>query len=154
MFAYGQTSANAIAVMSYLASVPGRRAGSAEIADARGISHALTAKLLTQLAAAGLVKGQPGPKGGYTLARNAEDISLLAIASLFELLDPPTLCAFGRGWCGKGDPCPLHETIHQMVEANRRFMEETRLSVFVGREKKFYAQADSPIGGVVTLKSV
>lgn len=154
MFAYGQTSANAIAVMSYLAAVPGRRAGSAEIADARGISHALTAKLLTQLAAAGLVKGQPGPRGGYTLARNAADISLWAIASLFEQLDPPALCAFGRGWCGKGDPCPLHETIHQMVETNRRFMEETRLSVFLGKEKSLCTPTDSTIGEAVTLKSV
>lgn len=135
MFAYGQTSANAIAVMSYLAAVPGRRAGSGEIADARGISQALTAKLLTQLAAAGLVKGQPGPHGGYTLAKKAEDISLFAIASLFEQLHPPTLCAFGRDWCGNGDPCPLHDKIHSMVEENRRFMEETRLSVFIGHHK-------------------
>jgi len=136
MFAYGQTSANAIAVMSHLAAVPGRRAGSGEIAEARGISQALTGKLLTQLSAAGLVNGQPGPNGGYTLAKQAEDISLWAIASLFEQLDPPALCAFGRGWCGNGDPCPLHDQIHAMVEANRQFMEKTRLSVFVGKEKK------------------
>ena len=135
MFAYGQTSANAIAVMSYLAAVPGRRAGSGEIAEARGISQALTAKLLTQLAAAGLVKGQPGPNGGYLLSKPAEQISLYAIASLFELLDTPSLCAFGRGWCGNGDPCPLHDKIHEMVEASRRFMEDTRLSVFVGHHK-------------------
>lgn len=154
MFAYGQTSANAIAVTSYLAAVPGRRAGSAEIAEARGISHALTAKLLTQLAAAGLVKGQPGPNGGYTLAKKAEDISLWAIASLFEQLDPPALCAFGRGWCGNGDPCPLHEKIHQMVEANRQFMEETRLSVFLGKDKKPFTKTNSGIEEVIALKSV
>lgn len=135
MFAYGQTSANAIAVMSYLAAVPTRRAGSGEIAESRGISQALTAKLLTQLAAAGLVKGQPGPNGGYTLAKKAEDISLFDIASLFEQLSTPALCAFGRGWCGNGDPCPLHDQIHQMVEAGQRFMKETRLSVFVGQHK-------------------
>jgi Rrf2 family iron-sulfur cluster assembly transcriptional regulator len=143
MFAYGQTSANAIAVMSYLAAVPGRRAGSGEIAEARGISQALTAKLLTQLAAAGLVKGQPGPHGGYWLAKTAENISLLDIACLFEQLDPPSLCAFGRGWCGNGDPCPLHDKIHSMVEDNRKFMQQTRLSVFVGQEKKFCVKADS-----------
>jgi Rrf2 family protein len=136
MFAYGQTSANAIAVMSYLAARPERRAGSREIAEERGISQALTAKLLTQLASAGLVKGQPGPHGGYTLAKSAEEISLMAIASLFELLETPALCAFGRGWCGNGAPCPLHDKVHALVEANRKFLEETRLSVFVGQHKK------------------
>jgi DNA-binding IscR family transcriptional regulator len=77
----GQTSANAIAVMSYLAAVPGRRAGSGEIAEARELSHPLTAKLLTQSAAAGLVKGQPGANGGYVLARKADEIMVLESAA-------------------------------------------------------------------------
>lgn len=130
MFIYGKTAANAIAVMSYLAADSTRRAGSAEIAQARGISKALTAKLLTQLAAAGLVSGQPGPGGGYILGKSAEAISLLQIAGLFEQIETPSICPFGHGWCGNGDPCPLHDTLQSMVEANRRFMEDTRLSVF------------------------
>ena len=135
MFAYGQTSANAIAVMSYLAADPSSRAGSGEIAAARGISKPLTAKLLTQLAAAGLVSGQPGPGGGYTLAKQPSDISLLHIASIFEQTEPPAVCAFGHGWCGKGDPCPLHHAVHELMMINRRFMEETRLSIFLSARK-------------------
>lgn len=135
MFAYGQTAANAVAVMSYLAAEPARRAGSGEISKARGISKALTAKILTQLASARLVLGQPGPGGGYTLAKSAADISLLDIASLFELTEPPSVCPFGHGWCGKGDPCPLHDTIHQLVDANRRYMKDTTLSIFLHRDR-------------------
>jgi len=130
VFIYGKTAANAISVMSYLAADPSRRAGSGEIAAARGISQALTAKLLTQLASAGLVSGQPGPGGGYTLAKPARKISLMDIAELFEHAESPSLCPFGPSWCGKGDPCPLHDTLKTMVEDNRRFMEETRLSIF------------------------
>jgi Rrf2 family protein len=130
MFIYGKTAANAIAIMSYLAAAPDRRAGSGEIARVRGISLALTAKLLTQLASAGLVKGQPGPGGGYTLARPAADICLLDIVSLFEQTDEPSRCPFGPDWCGKGEPCPLHDTILQMIENNRRFMETTTLAIF------------------------
>src|SRR5262245_50244164 len=89
MFAYGQTAANAIALMSYLAAEPSRRAGSREIAEARNISRALTAKLLTKLAAARLVNGQPGPGGGYTLAKEPEEISLFDIVSLFEQVEHP-----------------------------------------------------------------
>ncbi|HAO78050.1 MAG TPA: Rrf2 family transcriptional regulator [Verrucomicrobia subdivision 3 bacterium] len=132
MFIYGKTTSNAIAVMSYLAADPARRAGSAEIAEARKLSQALTAKLLTQLATAGLVTGQPGPGGGYTLAQPAKDICLLDIAELFEQIEPPSLCPFGHGWCGKGEPCPLHDSITEMLEANRHFMENTRLSIFTG----------------------
>jgi Rrf2 family protein len=134
MFIYGKTAANAIAVMSYLAAEPERRAGSGEIAQARGISQALTAKLLTQLAAAGLISGQPGPGGGYTLAKRAEDISLADIIRLFEQSELPSLCPFGHNWCGIGAPCPLHDTIAEMLEANRRFIEDTRISVFLDQE--------------------
>jgi Rrf2 family transcriptional regulator, iron-sulfur cluster assembly transcription factor len=135
MFAYRQTAANAIAVMSYLAADPSRRAGSGEIAEARGISRALTAKLLTQLASARFVIGQPGPGGGYTLAKEPREISLFDIASVFEQLDPPTVCPFGHGWCGRGDRCPLHTTIHELIAINRRFLEETRFSIFLNRTR-------------------
>lgn len=132
MFIYGKTAANAIAVMSYLAADPSRRCGSAEIAKERKISRALTAKLLTQLAAAGLVAGQPGPGGGYTLAKPARKIRLIDIVQLFKQTETPILCPFGSGWCGNGDPCPLHDDIAAMIETNRRFMEESDLGVFIG----------------------
>ncbi len=135
MFVYGQTAANAIAVMSFLAAEPARRAGSSEIAEARNISHSLTAKLLTQLAAARLVSGQPGPGGGYTLAKPPSEISLFDIASLFEQVSLPDLCPFGHGWCGKGDPCPLHYAIENLLEVNKSFMHDTTLSVFVNKTK-------------------
>lgn len=139
MFIYGKTAANAIAVMSFLAAEPTRRAGSAEIAKARGISKALTAKLLTQLASAGFVTGQAGPRGGYTLAKASTKISLIDVVSLFEQTETPSLCPFGHNWCGKGDPCPLHETIAKIIDTNRRFMEETKFSVFSQGIKKHCA---------------
>ena len=136
MFIYGKTSANAIAVMSYLAADPGSRSGSGEIAKSRGISRALTAKLLTQLAAAGLVRGQPGPGGGYTLAKPAKEICLFDIVTLFEQTAEPSVCPFGHGWCGNGDPCPLHETLEKMIAGNLAFMEKTNLAVFAKKSSK------------------
>ena len=136
MFIYGKTSANAIAVMSYLAADPKTRAGSGEIAKSRGISRALTAKLLTQLAAAGLVSGQPGPGGGYTLAKPSKEICLFDIVSLFEQTAEPSVCPFGQGWCGKGEPCPLHETLGKMIAGNLAFLEKTSLAVFAKKSPK------------------
>jgi Rrf2 family iron-sulfur cluster assembly transcriptional regulator len=130
MFIYGKTASNAIAVMSYLAERPGQRVGSGEIAGARSIPRPLTAKLLTQLAAAGLVAGQPGPHGGYRLAKPPGAIRLSDIIRLFEQTELPSLCPFGPGWCGHGTPCPLHDRIAAMVEDSRRFIEETTLAIF------------------------
>jgi Rrf2 family protein len=136
MFIYGKTAANAIAVMSYLAARPGARAGSGEIAKAREMSQALTAKLLTQLAAAGLVRGQPGPGGGYTLAKDAKAINLLQIVALFEQTETASPCPFGQHYCGTGNPCPMHDTLVGMLEDNRRFLQDTHLSVFLPKPSK------------------
>lgn len=134
MFVYGKTAANAVAIMSYLAGDPQRFAGSNEIASVRKISPTLTAKLLTRLAAAGLVKGHPGPGGGYSLKRRAKDISLFDIVSLFEQTDLPTVCPYGEGHCGNNPPCPLHDTIATIIQRNEKFLRETRLSIFLPRQ--------------------
>ncbi len=136
MFIYGKTASNAIAIMSYLAERPTHRAGSGEIAKSRSISKALTAKLLTQLAAAGLVKGTPGPGGGYMIGKKPEEISLLQIVQLFEQTTTPSICPFGHNWCGNREPCPLHDTIVRMIEKNQRFLEDTRMSVFSLKKNK------------------
>jgi Rrf2 family protein len=127
--------------MSYLAADPTKRSGSGEIAESRGISRALTAKLLTQLASAGLVNGQPGPGGGYTLAKPADKICLFDIVSLFEQTSPNSNCPFGEHWCGVGDPCPLHDTITGMIASNKCFIEKTTLAVFSASPAKKTARA-------------
>lgn len=135
MFVYGKTAANAVAIMSYLAGGPDRFAGSAEIAAARKISPILTAKLLTRLAAAGLVQGHPGRGGGYSLRKPASEISLFDIVSLFEQTSVPTVCPYGEGYCGNNPPCPLHDTIHTIITRNEKYLRGTWLSIFL--PKKF-----------------
>ncbi|MSR41689.1 MAG: hypothetical protein EXS10_07280 [Phycisphaerales bacterium] len=45
------------------------RLSASDIADARGLSRAMVAKLLVSLSQVRLVVGSPGPGGGYTLCR-------------------------------------------------------------------------------------
>lgn len=130
MFTYGKTATNAIAVMSYLAAKAPRRVGSAVIGNDRNISPVFTAKLLSRLASAGYLNSQPGPGGGYALSKDPAKIRLIEIVVLFEQIDEGSRCPFGASWCGHGDHCPLHDTIIDLSERNRRFLEETRLSVF------------------------
>lgn len=134
MFIYGKMASNAIAVMSYLAANPAKQAGSKEIAEARGISQALTAKLLTRLATAGLVTGRPGPGGGYRIAKSPDNICLADIVHLFEQATLPSLCPFGHNWCGIKAPCPLHDPIARLVKQNQEFIQTTRLSAFESKK--------------------
>ncbi len=116
MFTYSKLAQAGIAAVSYLAeiSVEGRLAGSGEIAEARGLSRALVAKILTLLSSAGLVSGKSGPTGGYQLARAPAKISLLDVVRVFEGLESQVMCPFGPHWCGAGPQCPLHDTFAEL----------------------------------------
>ncbi|MBC8128509.1 MAG: Rrf2 family transcriptional regulator [Gloeobacteraceae cyanobacterium ES-bin-144] len=133
MFRYGKLSRQAVSAMSYLAekySPTAVAVSSAEVGRERKIPVALAAKLLSQMATAGLTLGTTGPGGGYRLARPPSKIRLAEIVSLFERSMEEFPCPFGTGWCGTGDPCPLHDDFVRLEENGRAFLEDTTLDVF------------------------
>jgi len=133
MFRYGKQSRQAVSAMSYLAekySPDAQAVSSAEVGRERNISVALAAKLLSQLATAGLTVGTTGPGGGYRLARPPDKIHLSEIVCLFERSMDEFPCPIGQGSCGTGEPCPLHNDFVKLEENSRLFLEETTLEVF------------------------
>lgn len=131
MVIFGKTSAHALSVLSCLAENGGRAMGSAEIASDRGLSRALTCKVLTQLSGAGLVNGKPGPGGGYKLSKPASNISLMDVAVLFESQGSMSRCPMGGPWCAGSSPCPLHAALDDVVQRINEFMRLTTLAVFL-----------------------
>jgi Rrf2 family protein len=149
MPSYGRTSANAIAIASLLAErwEGGRRTTSKEAAAGRGISKPLAARILVMMAQAGFVEGTPGPNGGYALSREPGAILLSEIVSVFQRLDPQDRCPYGPGWCGTGNPCPLHDELIRQEESHQEFLRKTSLSVFVGRSPERTSKPPAPKPG-------
>ncbi len=85
------------------------------------------------LSQAGLVQGNPGPGGGFTLAKNPADIRIYDIYRLFETENDSHHCPFGGGICGRGTPCPLHEELVEIQTATARLLHDTTLERFQGR---------------------
>lgn len=144
MFRYGKRSRQAVAAISYLAQWHGRETdpvSSAAVARARRMSPALAAKLMSEMATAGLLVGTPGPKGGYRLARPPEKIFLGDIVRIFEPPKGEAPCPFGPGWCGHGPHCPLHDSFLRIEAEATAFLETTTLAGFaelgpqVGRKR-------------------
>lgn len=136
MFAYGKTAANAIAILSCLATQPPPDPAhppltASHLARRRHLSRALAARLLAVLAKARLVAGTPGPKGGYWLARPPATIRLADVVRLFEQTEPWIACPFGRRWCGKHGACPLHDRLQQITDTVTAFLDRTTLAVFL-----------------------
>lgn len=107
---------------------------SLDIAKDRNLPQPLVAKLLTILSTGGLIDGTRGPGGGYWLAKAPSRISLTNISELFEKENEGIMCPFGPGWCGKGEPCPLHEELLAMNTQWENFMRKTTLAVFIAKK--------------------
>ncbi|MFD5721750.1 RrF2 family transcriptional regulator [Streptomyces sp. NPDC127036] len=58
--------------------------GSGQLAEAHGLSASYLNKQLQQLARAGLVTSVPGPRGGFSLAKPLEAITLLDVVVAIE----------------------------------------------------------------------
>jgi Rrf2 family transcriptional regulator, iron-sulfur cluster assembly transcription factor len=139
MFRYGKLARQAVSAMSYLAekySADGPSISSAEVGRMRKIPTALAAKLLSEAASVGLCKGVTGPGGGYRLARPPSEIRLADIVGIFEREMDEYPCPFGPGWCGTGNPCPLHNDFLKLETSGRKFLEETTLAVFSKKKKR------------------
>lgn len=99
----------AIRAVLYLARLgPTQHAATNIVAREQHIPPSFLAKIISQLSIAGLLHTSRGARGGVTLARAPQDISLLDVV---EAIDGPILlneCVGDPGECSLKDSCPLH----------------------------------------------
>ena len=103
-----------------------------EIADREGLSHAHVHKLMRLLRRGGLVKSVRGRKGGYQLARPAEQTSVGAVlAALGDSFYPTGFCAQHSGverTCVRNSDCSIRSLWIAVDQAIRRALQSTKLS--------------------------
>jgi Rrf2 family protein len=106
-----------------------RSASVRTLADLQGVPPELLAKVFTRLAKANLVVATEGVRGGFRLARPANEISLLDIVraidgdkQIFECRDVRQRCAVFQAGCPEPNwerlgPCSIHAV---MLQAQQR----------------------------------
>lgn len=71
---------------------PGERASAAQLAEYYGVPAAYLAKQLQALVRGGLFTATTGPRGGFRLARSADEITMLELVETADGIAPPYLC--------------------------------------------------------------
>ena len=98
----------AVRAVLYLSQIgTDQRAATSQIAQEQAIPPSFLAKIVSQLSVAGLLQTSRGARGGVSLARPPEQISLLEVV---EAIDGPILlneCVSAGGACQFGDSCPM-----------------------------------------------
>jgi Rrf2 family transcriptional regulator, iron-sulfur cluster assembly transcription factor len=87
------------------------------ISDAMTIPVRFLPQVLADLQRAGLVEAAPGRAGGYRLARDATEISLLDVIEAVEGDSRRQSCVLRGSPCGIDGTCDVHEVFFRGQEA-------------------------------------
>lgn len=103
-----------------------QRAATSQIAQDQQIPPSFLAKIVSQLSVAGLLQTSRGARGGVSLARSPEHISLLEVV---EAIDGPILLneCVGNGACTFGEDCPMKPV---WCDAQAELVERLRATTF------------------------
>jgi Rrf2 family protein len=113
----------------------GASIGRAAMARHYGLPEAYLAKHLQAMAKAGVLRATSGPKGGYQLARPADQITVLDIVEAIEGAAKPFLCqeirqrgtgALAAEECRR--PCAVHVIMEDAHQAWRDSLRRTTLA--------------------------
>jgi Rrf2 family protein len=134
-------AAASIHAMVLLAQEPENRKSTTALASALKLSPNTLAKAMQRLSRAGLVNASTGPNGGFSLARAAADIPLLAIYEAVDGKVEAPECLLKERACD-GKSCALGDLLHPVHEQIHTYLSETTLSALSAR-------FTPPVGGGV-----
>lgn len=113
-------------VVVAIASKNGERLTLTDIAERTGAPKAFTAKVLQDLARAGIVTSHRGPNGGFDLPPlKARKVNLRMVMEAIGEADFRHQCAMGLGVCKSDDPCPMHEKFSKVRDDLNQMLEIT-----------------------------
>ena len=116
-------------------------------ADCLGVSEAHLSKVLQRLTKVGLLNSTRGPKGGFTLIRDPESVSLLEVFEAIEGPVEPATCLFGIPLC-EGESCVLGKVI---IDVNNTLFEYLAEKTLADIATVFEQQFDAPEPGALPL---
>jgi Rrf2 family protein len=124
-----KTGIHAVRALVELSRLPeGNYAGAATIAKEIGAPQNYLGKLLQQLSREGLLHSQKGLGGGFRLAHDPREISLLSVVEPLEHVSRWSGCILGNNKCSEENPCAIHDRWKLVRDAYLRFLEETTIA--------------------------
>ena len=133
----------------HLAVHAGEPQTSRQIADATRVPAGYLSKVLQSLGRGGLVRGQRGIGGGFTIARDAEAITILDVVNAVDLIERITECPLGLE-AHSTNLCPLHHKLDEALSMIENAFATTTLADLINpsaRSKPLCAAAGERAAG-------
>ena len=120
-----QTAEYALRAVVHLAANPKEAQTARQVADATCAPLAYVSKVLQELVRAGVVHGQRGPHGGFTLLIPIEELTVYDVVQAIDPVRRITACPLGIGAHHK-KLCCLHERLDDAAELVKTSSEPRR----------------------------
>jgi FeS assembly SUF system regulator len=124
----------ATVLLAHLADDGAGQRTAVELAEGSGIGLPTVSKVLKDLQRAGLVVSTRGARGGYTLARQAGEISAADILGAVEGPLGLTECSTHPGQCGLEPSCRVGRSWQRVNVAIHRALTDIKLTHLTGRD--------------------
>ena len=138
-----QTAEYALRATLHLATRTAIPLSTRQIAQATRVPGGYLSKVLQELGHAGLVTSRAGRRGGFVLARPANQISVLDVINAVDPIERIDGCPLGLPE-HRTDLCPLHRRLDRAIGLMRQAFAETTLAELVA-ENACAAGATAPV---------
>lgn len=102
-----------------------------EMSERHNISKPLLAKICQQLAKSKLIQSVQGSRGGYTLKKDASQISLAAVMEAIEGPIHIVDCTNGHHICHRNEVCTLKLGLNPVEQELAAFLQGVTLDAFM-----------------------
>ncbi|QDS89652.1 HTH-type transcriptional regulator IscR [Rosistilla ulvae] len=130
-----KTAEYALRAVACLGAQPGTTSPADALAEKTKVPRRYLNRVLQDLAAAGLVQSRPGPGGGYLLARDTGEVTILEVVNAVGPLERIRKCPLGLA--SHTELCPLHAELDRAYAATEE--------AFQGVTIKQLVESTSPI---------
>jgi Rrf2 family protein len=122
----------------------GREAGDIqsadELADATKVPRRYLHKVLQDLVHAKLVRSQPGPGGGYALAKPPQKIAILDVVNAVAPLERIRNCPLGLS--SHTSLCPLHKELDKVYAATETALSRVTIAHLINSKSQILPLCD------------
>ncbi len=116
-----QTAEYALRAIVFLGNQPGLPCTTAKLADEIEAPPSYLAKVMKGLTRAGIVESRRGLHGGFTMARDPSEVTILEVVDSVDAFHRISDCPLGRPAHTSG-LCPLHRRLDDVMAADRKAM--------------------------------
>jgi len=140
-----QTTEYALRAVVYLAQHADESWTTKQIAAATRVPAGYLSKVLQGLSRAGLISSQRGRHGGFQLAGDPEQLTVLEVINAVEPIRRITRCPLNLSSHGT-DLCPLHQALDETIAKVEEMFGNKKLSELLGRDDTVEPLCDFPSG--------